>query len=190
MLTIKTYPGDHIDKAIQEAVKTARTHLEPVEFEFNGVTVTAQPGMSAEEVYAGWDYGMKRLSMEHIASPRYVEQETKRAQEISAAQGHLNFLIDSRAPAFRTRRGTLEWLMKFIPLVDRAGVVYPAAMLALELARVAPANTNVGRTDLAEKPDACALWVIGQVVDALEKGHSPHPMLADRASAFAAMLGG
>lgn len=192
MLTIPFHAtlGENIKTAIERAVKTARNEQQTVQFDFNGVTVTVDPLTTSEAAYAQWDYEMNRSTREFIASPRYAEQQRERAVELTHRQTRMNALIEHRAPAFLTLPGTLAWIAEFVPLADWTGVRFPAPILALELARIAPANTNVGRTDLESDPRGAALWVVGQAVAALEKGHGPHPILGSRASAFAAMLGG
>lgn len=66
--------GRSIYTATAELVHQANLHNESVSMEFNGVTVVAQPGSTAIELYAQWSVEMDRRAEEYRNSP-----ESKRA---------------------------------------------------------------------------------------------------------------
>lgn len=184
-MKVKTLPGDFITGAIKKAHKLAQKHNQAVSFDFNGEVVWVGPRDTPQAVLEAWEDRRDAEARASRASPAYVRRQTEQAERTRANQEEVNALLlkfdDALAGGpFRV----LEWLRDFIPPADFGDVLIPTTRLAQKLARLAPANTNVGRKDLLEpgnETDA-ALWVIGQAVSALEGGMPPHPMMGEWAS--------
>lgn len=184
-MKVKTLAGDSITGTIQKAHKLAQQHNQPVHFDFNGETIWVTPQDTPQALLEAWEDRRDAEVRAHRASAAYVRNQTERAERARFNQEEINVLLPQLDDAlaggpFRV----LEWLRDFIPLGDHVDVLIPTTRLAQKLARLAPANTNVGRKDLLEpgnETDA-ALWVIGQAVSALEEGMPPHPMMGEWAS--------
>jgi hypothetical protein len=100
--------GNHISTACEEAVAMARRESCNVEFDFNGITLTATPSTHAAELCAHYSEESHRRHLEYVASPEYkarqVEAERKereRKKKVAA--------ILSGAPEHMTLRDADGW---------------------------------------------------------------------------------
>lgn len=184
-MKVESFAGEHILKVIERAVATAQEHGCAVWIEFNGEVITLQPGDSPQRALDTWQERQDQRAREYRASPAYVRAATHRAERTRKAQEAINHLLLRLDAAVRGGLPeVLAWLAEFAGPADDSDVLIPHARLAGQLATVAPADTNVGRTDLDQpgQEAECARWVIGQAVAYLERGLAPHPILGDRAS--------
>lgn len=184
-MKIDIQPGQDITHAIQDAISAARNYAAPVSFDFNGQTVIVQADSDPVGVLALWDRDMKASTQEFAESQAFVEKETRDAQAQRLAQERLNVHLRKMEGALAAGLPTaLHWLELFIRRADYGGLVIPCLYVGWSLSKFAPANTNVGRTDLKRPGNEgeAARWVIGQAVASLERNHTPHPVLADRAA--------
>ncbi len=81
MIKLDTYAGYHISAVCNKASETAKEANEPVEFEFNGITVIAQPGESADTLQTRRDHDFTVAAEAYRESDEYRENEARRAAE-------------------------------------------------------------------------------------------------------------
>lgn len=81
--TIDPLPGYHISKACQEAVAMAIEEHCNVQFDFNGIQITATPASTLEELMKFYDEESDRRREAYLASPEYAtrQEEARKATE-------------------------------------------------------------------------------------------------------------
>lgn len=81
MIEIEPSAGTHITEACRRAISTANFAKEPVHFEFNGTSVTAQPGDFAEALTEKWTKDSEAKRKAYHESPEFKADEKRRAEE-------------------------------------------------------------------------------------------------------------
>lgn len=190
-MKIETLAGDHIEKVIHRASEVARKQDRVVWFDFNAEMIYVAPQDEPAALLDAWDERMEARRREHRASKAYLEAEMDNLKGIQAAQIAINRLITELDAALAGGLpALLDWLSEFTSHADVTGVLIPHHRIAAKLAAVAPANTNVGRSDLSVRGNELevARWLIGQAVAYLERGTPPHPIIGFKAAELRASL--
>lgn len=195
MKTIQIMGGTMIDKACMDAAADARLEGEPVEFEFNGTKIVAQPTGSADEMEAHakalaakWRADTATAAAAYRASPEHRRREELRAAELAADQDRHARLMQ-RLPSLEGHKAWLTWAKDYVGVVDVAGVRHDFATAEAAMRRAGyRRNDELAPEDLegAERvawvraleadADRLARYIMGQIMDGFHgPGPGPHP---------------
>lgn len=181
-LTIQPAPGTDIRDAYAQALAVAVTRDRPVSFDFNGEHCTARPGDDAQDLADRWLAKAEADATAYRASPKGMAAEARAEAERARGQALVDRLA-ANLPVVLARgddRGLLAWLAAFTDAADHRGVRCDFAAILARLGRAGyQANMHVG-----ESPDSfgdlrkLAEYIVGQTMNFMAKGFSPHPMTA------------
>ncbi len=179
-LTFEPSPGTHISHACKEAVAMAINKNSDVEFDFNGIKVTATPQSSPASLEADWDAKMAAEAKAYRESERYTAEQQRRAEEVKTNQQTVDRFMEEIELVLATcsRDSLMEWLKPFVGASDDVEVKFDHKKLAdllehfgyLENAHVGtPPEAFTTRKLIGE-------YILGQVVNCLRSGMPPHPI--------------
>ena len=113
MSKTKTYEpmaGDCISDVCETLEKMTAEYSEPVQADFNGVTITAKPGMTADDLEQGWLKKTDRMRAEYQASPEYKERQKESARRNAEKKASLQTaLVDAPPMEFADESGWKEF---------------------------------------------------------------------------------
>lgn len=189
--TTKYRPGAgmHISTACKEAAALSKKRNTPVEFEFNGITVTANPASSSDDLESEWTALSDQRRRDYEASPEYKAAQMKRSREVAARQVKVDLLIERLPLVARDENRLIRWVGEFAKIADDVGVILPIGTIATALTDAGyKANDNVIgkdwsddraeslRRSLSTDAHEMAKYIVGQVLECLRIGMPPHPV--------------
>lgn len=179
-MKIDILAGSDIRDALKQAAREADRAQEDAEFDFNGEVIRVPVGSDPVALFGDWQRRQDAAARAYRASPGYVREQAERAERAAEAQRGVNLflqLLEEAAPL--DLRAGLKLLYLYQPELDHVDVLAPWPDLAETFGALAPAGWGVGRKDLREpgREEDAARWIIGQAVNAFQKGYPPHPML-------------
>lgn len=104
----ESMPGYHIVEACKEAVEMARRDSCNVEFEFNGISLTATPETDPAELAQSFSDECVRRHDAYVASPEYKAQQEKAARKERERKARVDSML-ADAPAQMTLRDATGW---------------------------------------------------------------------------------
>lgn len=179
-LTFDPSPGTHIREACKEAAAMAINKNSAVEFEFNGITVTATPQSSPASIEADWNSKMEADSKAYRESPEYAAAQQRRAEQVKTSQNVVNCFIDGIEQVLATcsTDDILKYFKPFVEAADDVDVKFDKSKLSDLLEQYGYKDgMHVGKPqeDFNDK-ETMAQYILGQVVSCLRRGMPPHPI--------------
>ena len=177
---IQYYPGagTHIRYACQTAIALAKEKNRPICFTFNGMRVKVHKRLSLQHVLRQWDEQMEASRHRYKDSLKGKAAAKKRAAEIVNKQHSLNVSLDALANIINCQDKLMLWLKRFVQDADDSSVNYSKERLAAQLQAAGYIENN----HVGKKPEwfstrtRMAHYIVGQVLNYLHEGWSPHPV--------------
>ncbi len=144
MKQIEISVGSHISGACADAVLEATNGNEPVEFEFNGTKVIANPNEESQAVQDRWQKDSDAAREAYLASTEYKEAEERREREKRKRESAT--LTESATTEADMRDAKSPWpynerqLIEYIKSVTERSHDYGTCVYAMSLAAVAAFN--------------------------------------------------
>lgn len=98
MKTIEAKLGEHVSDTAKRAVDLVAAGEASVSFDFNDITLTAKPGMTAADICAAYGRQSDERRTAYLASPEYKESQ-RRAEEAQRRKDAEFADLSARAPA-------------------------------------------------------------------------------------------
>ncbi len=164
MTTIKALPGDMISEVAAKAVQMVVDGESAVSFDFNGIVLTAIPGMSVGDIRAAYDAGMEKEREAYMAPERVAERERLARIEEETRRRDFASLVafvktadekELRESADPWPRGANELEAYVAALTDRTHD-YGTCVYAMSLASVATFNYVAHRLGTTGFQSSCA----------------------------------
>jgi len=118
MKTYDPFSDITIDKTAENMIGWANTANEPIQTQFNGVSITVRPSDNPETIIQNYLAKLDRHSKEYINSPAHKKQQQK-SQEIHKRHNRLLDKALSTAPAKMTLRDEDGWNKAIATSADR-----------------------------------------------------------------------
>lgn len=180
MLTYDPLAGTHIARACREAVAMAITQNQPVEFDFNGVSILAEPSSDPVDLEDQFNAKMEARVQAYRESTDGIAEAQKRVSEVERKQQSINSALSALKDIVNDHDKLMLWLKSFAENADDIGVRFDKAKLADEFISAGFCeNEHVG-----QKPDwfstrpRMAHYIVGQAINCLRHGMGPHPVTA------------
>jgi hypothetical protein len=179
-ITYEPSAGTHISHACKEAAAMAIKQNCDVEFEFNGIKVTATPQSSPASLEADWDTKMAAEAKAYRESAAYAAEQERRTEQVKTSQNVVNCFMDGieRVLATCSMDDVLKYFKPFVEAADDVAVTFDKTRLADLLEQYGYKDgIHVGKPQEAFKDkEVMAQYILGQVVSCLRKGMPPHPI--------------
>jgi hypothetical protein len=179
-LTFEPSPGTHIKEACKKAAAMAINKSSTVEFEFNGIKVTATPQSSPASLELAWESQMEADRKARKESPEYAAEQQRRAETVKTSQNVVNCFMDGIEHVLATcsTNDILKYVQPFVGAADDVAVTFDKTGLADLLEQYGyKDNMHVGKPQWAfDDKETMAQYILGQVVNCLRRGMSPHPI--------------
>lgn len=179
-LTFEPSPGTHIREACKEASAMAINKNSDVEFEFNGITITATPQSSPASLEADWDAKLAAEAKAYRESPEYAAEQRRREDQVKTGQNAVNCFMEGIEQVLATcsTDDILKYFKPFVKVADDVGVNFDHNKLADLLEHFGYKDgMHVGKPQEAfDDKETMAQYILGQVVSCLRRGMPPHPV--------------
>lgn len=161
MKKIEVSPGEHLNDAAARLVEAA-----PATCEFNGITLTAVEGASAEGVVAFYNAESERRAKTYRESPEGREAERQKQTRVENLQAEADRLMARLSVLdFSNVAALLDWLSEIEDPRDHIGVkVDVPLIISTFVARGYQPNANCHEDFNESDPDNFARWIIGQAI--------------------------
>lgn len=171
--------GSSIDHVCKEAVELANERKVKVSFTFNRHELSANAGDSAEALARQYVQACEQAAERYRKSPEGIAAKAEQEARVLASQQHINRLVAELPSVVDSASQTMEWVYQIAEHGDLIGVHVPCGILATVLTTKWHRNALVGASAdfINAKSSRIAEYTIGQVVDCLRRGMSPHPMV-------------
>jgi len=170
--------GDRIENACLEATKIATETRYPVEFQFNGIKLTALPDGDAAALRDEYWLKSHKAVKDYKASQKGQEAARKRDKEVAEKQERLDGDEETLYQVIATcsESDLMDWLYSFAQDDIAVKVNYPK-IIELLTSGGYQANQHVGQpVEFFKDKSHMAQWIIGQAMDCMSKGMPPHPI--------------
>ncbi len=171
-----TQIGRHIDSVTAEYCKLSKRAKVLIDFDFNGVKLTASPKTSPATLRWAFDNELERKAAAYRNSPEGRAAAQDRNDELIVKQVTIEHLIANMD--FSTHDKTMTWLRQFAEVADDVGVSYDKAPIIFNLTIAGyKENDECGRPkeDYSNR-EIMAKWIAGQALNCLNMGMPPHPI--------------
>lgn len=172
---LEVLAGDHISTACKQACIIATTDQCQVEFDFNGIKLTASPGITPDILIQAFNTISEERHKAYIESPEYKAQQEKAERKAKERQAQCDAYLADAPPAMSSPDPVLWEQCKATNQYDP----YPAAIIAYaeRWARIMEARIKKGErlADIAEESSHIADtegitgFMYGVAVSALSK---------------------
>jgi hypothetical protein len=154
-------PGVHIAEAARLLVESA-----PARGDFNGITLTAEEGMSPEAIVDEYQALSERRHREWLQSPEGRKESRRREMEVQNLQAKADRLMAHLTSLdFSNVAALLDWLCEMEEPRDRMGVgVDVPLIISTFTTHGYQPNVNCGAEFNESDPDNFARWIIGQAI--------------------------
>lgn len=151
-----------------------------VEFEFNGIKVTATPQSSPASLEEDWNAKMEAEAKAYRESTKYAEEEKRRAEAVKTSQNVVDCFMDGIEQVLATcsTDDILKYFTPFVNAADDIAVTFDKSSLADLLEQYGYIdNMHVGKPSQEfDDKETMAQYILGQVVNCLRSGMPPHPI--------------
>jgi hypothetical protein len=177
---IEGHCGCRFATITEEAIALSASLNQRVEYEFNGVicVVTADSDADAIWQYVQDTWEQERLARE--ATPEYVELQCRLVEAAITRSSEMNALLDEldHVVAQNIELTTMRWLRRFLEYADWGDIQYDKQLVADKFKLMGYINDDlVGNFPQDPSNTDVFRWIIGQAINMLEVGASPHPSL-------------
>ncbi len=151
-----------------------------VEFEFNGIKVTATPQSSPARLEADWDTKMAAEAKAYRESAAYAAEQERRTEQVKTSQNVVNCFMDGIEQVLATcsMNDILKYFIPFVNAADDCEVKFDHTKLADILEHFGYKDgMHVGKPQEAfNDKETMAQYILGQAVSCLRRGIPPHPI--------------
>jgi hypothetical protein len=170
--------GTHISRACSDAAKLARSKRAIVHLEFNGITLTASPKMSASTLL--WCYetetNRRAFTLEAVRERKKLDAEHQ--AQVETSQAMVDMIVDHLPESVHDMDKLMDECARLAKYGDWIGVKIPFEKIIgiLEGAGYSN-NAHVGKpaSEFTTRK-MVGEWIAGQVINCLKSGMPPHPM--------------
>lgn len=183
-ITYDPLPGTYIDTACTQASKFAIDKNCHVKFNFNGVEITATPKSTWDELAAQYHEATRIEHEKYLASPECKAEEIRRTKERNEHQHEIDklmALLDTHTDGryyMKNMDFLMTWINSLTEHADYVGVKFdPKKVFNWFKKNKFIMGFGVGEgEDFFQNKENMARYIIGQVMDFLDKGYPPHPV--------------
>ncbi len=177
-LTYEPMVGDPLDYACAEAIRLVQGQDRPVEFDFNGIVLTATTTSTVADLMADYDTRSAVKGLAWSQSPEGQNELMRRALEVQTQQARMDGAMVALTAA-QDERAVMRALKTITDNADHIEVKLDEAVLLAELSKrgyKAGAETGLDKVAYLSR-GVFARYIAGQVMDMAESGMPPHPGL-------------
>jgi len=177
---IEGHCGCRFATITEEAIALAASLNQRVEYDFNGVVCVVTAASDAEVLWQHVQDTWERERIAREATPEYAEQQRRGAEAAIVCSNEMNALLDEldRIVTQNIELTTMRWLRGFLEYADWSDVRYDKQMVADKFKLMGYINNDlVGSFPQDPSNTEVFRWIIGQAINMLEDGASPHPAL-------------
>lgn len=183
-------PGMHVRDAAAALVVIAEARRETVRAEFNKVEMQANPGETAEQVTDRFVATLDAKAEAYRTSPEGIAAAEKQRQDREHRGQVLGDVLRALPAKFTSHQAALRWAIKYIHAADWGGDTQPDRVIrVLEASGYADSDLEGLPKEAYQDPVTMAKYAMGQVINMMIHGRTPHPMLAEFATFALVHLG-
>ncbi len=186
---IEAEMGEHIARTARRAVALRNSSNEDVAFAFNGIEIVCGERDTPDTVEARWQEESDKAAERYRNSPEGKRSAEKAEDRRLDCQRRTDDLLE-RLPAIVNDQSELvKWLASLSHYGDHTGITWSKKFIVEQLEDAGYVQgLHVGRKDF-DDPKIMAEYIIGQAIDCLKMGMSPHPITQKFAADYAKMKG-
>lgn len=188
MLTLDTKIGMSIDSAIHEMIEMANDRGEPVQTEFNGVGLIAEPGVHPDTLMHFWQSEMDRAAIAYRESPAGRQATADAGRRLRSDQRKLDTLMGELPSLdFTDLAAAIGWMDRLTEPADHIGVILDRPLILDTFTKHGyERNVNIGHAFDGENRENFARYLIGQGLAGIASVGAPHPVFRRMASEWRA----
>jgi hypothetical protein len=178
---IEGYCGSTFHSICEEAIEYADKLNQTVEFEFNGVLCSVTRDSDPDDIWQYVNQCWDQQRSTHEATPEYKEMQHR--AELAAAKRKIRMqeLVSTELDhivAINVELDTMFWLKAFVEYADWGDAEYDKQVVANKLKLLGYANDDlIGCFPDDPSNTEVFRWIVGQAINMLELGSTPHPAL-------------
>lgn len=181
MVTYEPSAGERIGHACVEAVRIAKTNLQPCVFTFNGIELVADVDSSPSRLIESWRGQLEQRQAEYRNSPEGIQAAANRAAAIVKKQAALDATVAALPKILRTDNhldAVVRWIKELIDPADDVATKWNPQEVADQLEAAGYVeNEHVGqKPEWFNARERMGRYVIGQAISAMRLGMPPHPV--------------
>jgi len=177
---IEGHCGCRFATITEEAIALSASLNQRVEYEFNGVVCVVTSDSDADAIWQHVQDTWEQERLAREATPEYAEQQRRGTEAAIVRSNEMNALLDEldQVVAQNIELTTMRWLRGFLEYADWNDVRYDKQMVADKFKLMGYINNDlVGSFPQDPSNTDVFRWIIGQAINMLEDGCSPHPAL-------------
>jgi len=180
--------GEHLNHAAEEAVKMAVAAQQTVTMQFNSVSLKIEPTMTGPQVAKEYDRQVKEAGEAYLKSPEYAAQQAEWKAQRQRNQVKMDALLGKLDGALKKGlSATVAWAGEYADLANE-GADSQIKTVTKKL-KDAGYKTNEYTDDkfVEGNKEIMGRYVLGQVLDFMDKGMVPHQVTSTFTARYAAM---
>lgn len=178
--------GCEITKTCGAAIALAVEYQLPVQFDFNGVQITATATDEALTLVGKFHAELDARRVAYEASPEGKRRAEEQRQQQAERDGKATQLLAELPAALATEPDTVSWIGRFAEVSDYIGLSYDKQAVAATLESAGYVrNDCVGDPAVKTNKTVFARWLVGQAIDNLRSGYGIHPVAIRFAADYA-----
>lgn len=184
--------GEHISRAAERAVSRAKSYGAIVRFKFNDLPMEVSPHDAPGDVEARYDRASAERRAAYEASPEGQRARREHEALVLSAQAEVDLAVVALDGLdFRDVNAVVAWCERIAKPADLIGVNVPREQILdwFKMHGWTP-NMNCGAAFNGEDRDNFAGYIIGQVLDGIERHGVPHPIVHRFAEQWREKFGG
>lgn len=176
--TLDPWCGSRINHVCEIASQWTSLANKGIEFNFNGILITATPGDSSDSLCQSYETQSEQRSKDYQESPAGKAAAEENRKDIFNKQLIIDRLVSKLPIVIDDEFAILKWACA-VEHNSRIGVKCNYRALGEALGSRWPNNAHVGKTpeEINASPQITAEYIMGQVVNCLLMGTPPHPMV-------------
>lgn len=186
LIVVDPSAGCEIAKACTEAIALAVRHQLPVQFDFNGVQITATVTDEVQALVSKFHAELDARKVAYEASPEGKRRAEELQQQQALRDGKATQLLAELPAALATEPDTVLWIGRFAEVSDYIGLSYDKQAVAETLESAGYVrNDCVGNPSVKTDKTVFARWLVGQAIDNLRSGFGIHQVAIKFAADYA-----
>lgn len=188
--SIELHPsgGSNFRSIAELSCRLAKWAKSPVNFEFNGVVCKAKPTDGLWDVVKKWEDQMEENARNYRETDEYKQNQIRRVNRTNACQSKVNELMENIESVVHDERKALEWFRDFTESMDQIDVTCPGGLERVyqvfesagwkENDELAPEGVDSAAYAKELEADFTRMtrYIIGQCLNFVNQGMSPHPV--------------
>jgi hypothetical protein len=182
-------PGEDIRSAAERASLMAKQLSRPVAFDYNDISVTAQPEDTTAMVQGKYAAAYKDWLEAHRQTPEAAAERAISQRDIAEKQENIDRLV-KELPGVSGDRAMVNWVQRFAQLADNHGLKYDSQAVAKMMIEKGYQPVSKGLDPVTQADaHAYAQWGVGRAVADLQAGALIRPVVERFAREYEAKFG-